>query len=237
MELDVIYKGDCLEGLKKLPDGYVDLIVTDPPYEINNARMGNPTAFGGTVQRMFDEIKDAGITTGFDVAVLDELMRVMRVPNIYIWCNSKQIPMYLDYFVTKHDCCFDILCWVKTNAMPLFNNKYLSDKEYCLYFRRGGYCNPTDYESAKTVFFEPINVKDKKRWGHPTIKPLGIIQRLVKNSSKVGGVVLDPFMGSGTTAVAAIREQRRFIGFELDEGYFQIATERIEKEINDLTLF
>ena len=89
--------------------------------------------------------------------------------------------------------------------MPLFNNKYMTDKEYCLYFRKGAYCNPKDYASAKTVFYQPINAKDKKQYGHPTIKPLNIIQTLIENSSTRGQTILDPFMGSGTTGVAAIK--------------------------------
>ena len=74
----------------------------------------------------------------------------------------------------------DIIIWNKTNALPLFNNKYLSDKEYCLYFRKGGYCSPKSYEDAKTVFLYPINIKDKKKWKHPTIK----LEALIRNSSR-----------------------------------------------------
>ena len=74
----------------------------------------------------------------------------------------------------------DIIIWNKTNALPLFNNKYLSDKEYCLYFRKGGYCSPKCYEDAKTVFLYPINIKDKKKWKHPTIK----LEALIRNSSR-----------------------------------------------------
>ena len=78
----------------------------------------------------------------------------------------------------------DIIIWNKTNALPLFNNKYLSDKEYCLYFRKGGYCSPKSYEDAKTVFLYPINIKDKKKWKHPTIKPEALIRKLIRNSSR-----------------------------------------------------
>lgn len=78
----------------------------------------------------------------------------------------------------------DIIIWNKTNALPLFNNKYLSDKEYCLYFRKGGYCSPKSYEDAKTVFLYPINIKDKKKWKHPTIKLEALIRKLIRNSSR-----------------------------------------------------
>ena len=177
---------------------------------------------------MNDEITAQGLTKGFDLAVLDELVRVMKKINIYIWCNGKQIPMYLDYFVNQKKASFDILVWTKTNATPLFHNKYLSDKEYCLYFRKGAHCQPQSYDKARTVYFQPINAKDKKKWGHPTIKPLNIIRNLVEASSEPGQVVLDPFMGSGPTGVACKELRREFIGMELDEKYFQIAQSRIE---------
>ena len=75
----------------------------------------------------------------------------------------------------------------------------------------------------------PSYQEDKKTWGHPTIKPIGLIEKLVRNSSKVGDVILDPFMGSGTTGVACKALGRDFIGIELDDEYFNIAKKRIEE--------
>lgn len=137
--------------------------------------------------------------------------------------------MYLNYFVDKHKCNFDILIWNKVNAPPTFNNKYLTDKEYCLYFRKGGYCNPANYEDAKTVWYLPINIKDKNKWGHPTIKPLHIIETLIKNSTREGDTVLDTFVGSGTTLVACKNLNRNGIGFELDEDFYKIAYNRLNE--------
>ena len=101
----------------------------------------------------------------------------------------------------------------------------------------GGYCQPNDYESARTVFFQPLNSKDKSIWGHPTIKPMNIIQTLIRNSSHEGDIILDCFMGSGTTAVAALREKRHYLGFELDKKYFDLTNERIRMEKQTLRLF
>ncbi|MGN1211364.1 MAG: DNA methyltransferase [Candidatus Cryptobacteroides sp.] len=100
----------------------------------------------------------------------------------------------------------------------------------------GGYCQPQRYEEARTAWFQPINAKDKKEWGHPTIKPLNIIQTLVANSSKIGDTILDCFMGSGTTGVACARMQRNFIGMELNADYYSIAEKRIKDELQP-TLF
>ena len=80
-------------------------------------------------------------------------------------------------------------------------------------------------------------MEDKEKWGHPTIKPLNIMRTLVFNSSEEGQTVLDPFMGSGTTAIACIKERRHFIGFELSKEYFDKAVKRIKAEQAQLTLF
>ena len=86
---------------------------------------------------------------------------------------------------------------------------------------------PKNYEAAKTVYYQPINIKDKTLYEHPTIKPLNIIENLIENSSKENEIILDPFMGSGTTGVACRLHNRNFIGFELDKHYFEIAESRI----------
>ena len=224
-----IFCGDCLELMKDIPDGSVDLVVTDPPYLIENTKAGGKSELAKSIQNMNDQIENNNLTKGFNERILDELVRVMKKINIYIWCNHKQIPMYLDYFVKEKGCSFDVLIWNKSNAMPLFNNKYLTDKEYCLYFRKSAYCNPQCYQDAKTVFYQPINAKDKKKYGHPTIKPLNIIQTLICNSSKEGDTVLDCFMGSGTTGVACVNTGRKFIGIELDPTYFETAKKRLEE--------
>ena len=98
---------------------------------------------------------------------------------------------------------------------------------YCLYFRRGAYCQPLSYDKAKTVYDLPINAKDKRLYGHPTIKPLPIIRNLVENSSREGALVLDPFMGSGTTAVACKELNRNFIGFEINPDYHAASLQRL----------
>ena len=113
---------------------------------------------------------------------MEEILRVLKKVNLYIFCNGEQIPFYIRFFVLERKCKMDIIIWNKTNALPLFNNKYLSDKEYCLYFRKGGYCSPKSYEDAKTIFLYSINIKDKKKCKHPTIKPESLIRKLIRNS-------------------------------------------------------
>lgn len=180
---------------------------------------------------MNDELEEGIFTQSIQTEILEDFIRICKNTNIYIWCNHKQIPLYLNFFVEKKGCSFDILIWNKTNALPLFNNKYLTDKEYCLYFRKNGYCNPLSYENAKTVYYLPININDKNKFEHPTIKPSSIIKNIILNSSKEGDVVFDPFMGSGTTAVCAKQLNRHFLGFEIDEKWHKIATNRLNGEM------
>lgn len=231
IEENNIYMMDCLQGLRLIPDNSIDLIVTDPPYQIDGIHEYKGNDLGKRLINYQGKLMEDNLVSGFDTAILDEMYRVMKVPNIYIWCNIAQVPMYIKYFVLEKGCKMDILIWHKTNPMPCCNNKWLTDKEYCLYFRKGGYCNPSGYAEAKTVWHLPTNVKDKKLYGHPTIKPLPIIENIIRNSSKEGDVVLDAFMGSGTTAVACIKNGRKYLGFENNEVYYEVAQNRIKETL------
>lgn len=210
--------------MKKLPDDSVDLIVTDPPYEFAAHRGGG--AFGSKKREYHNQLEDSDITNEFDTKILDELMRVMKKVNIYIWCNKEQIKMYLDYF---KDYNMDLLVLCKTNPVPTCNNKYLSDIEYLLFFREKGVKVFGEYATKHKYYVMPTNKADKKKYNHPTVKPLEIIENLIINSSEENQIVLDPFMGSGTTGEASIKLNRNFIGIEIDKTYFNTAKERIER--------
>jgi site-specific DNA-methyltransferase (adenine-specific) len=231
-----IINADCMDILKQLPDKCIDLVLTDPPYLIKNTKAGNKSSFAKSIQNMNDEIKEAGLVDGVSLEFCEQILGIQDKINAYIWCNKGQIIDYLNFFVSDNKCSYEILCWQKQNAMPTFNNKYLTDKEYCLYFRKGGYCMPERYEDAKTIFVEPINIIDKKQFGHPTIKPLKIFEKLVKNSTKEGELVLDCFSGSGTTAVACHNLNRRFICIEKDPDYWAASVKRLEDATNQLKL-
>lgn len=232
IDTDKIYCQDCLEGLKQLPEKSIDLIMTDPPYLIKDIHAGGHSRLAHSIQPVNNLLKENGLDIGINPDILPEMVRVMKKINCYIWCNKAQIPDYLDFFVGELKCSFDIIIWWKTNPPPLRNNKYICDKEYCLYFRKGAYCQPTSYEAAKTVFHQPLNVKDKKIYPHPTIKPLNIIRTLIDNSSRPGDIILDPYMGSGTTAVACIDLERKYIGYEMNRDYYVVAQRRIADTAN-----
>lgn len=256
-------QGDCLELMKDISDKSVDLVVIDPPYEFDGG--GGGGAFGTKKRNYHKEYtslyKETGstkdterlricanadrhrenlrfISKGFDFSVLDELVRVMKKVNIYVWCSKAQVRKILEYFEDK-GCSIDILTWHKTNPTPMCNNTYLSDTEYCIFAREKGVKLYGNYHTKKKYYVTPANVEDKKLYKHPTIKPLDIIKNLIINSSQENDVVLDCFMGSGTTGVACKELNRDFIGIELDENYYNIACERInkQKENQQITIF
>lgn len=135
----------------------------------------------------------------------------------------------MEYFVGKKQCYFEIIIWNKTNITPLCGNKYLTDKEYCLFFREKGVPILGSYDTKKTVYISSANRDDKDKFEHPTIKPMQIIKNLIINSSNENDIVLDCFAGSGTTLVAAKDLGRHYIGFEIDKKWYDIAKNRLNK--------
>ena len=223
--LNKITCGDSYKLIKELPDKSVDLIVTDPPYllETEGSKENN---ISKTFANCNSELKN--IDEGINLEILDEFMRVMKKPNIYIWCNKKQIIDYLNYFVVRVGCSFEIMTWLKSNPTPLCGGNYLIDKEFCLYFRKGVKLN-TRFETAFTYWQSPKNKQDKDLFLHPTCKPLYITKMLIENSSNENDIVLDTFMGSGTTAVACQETNRQYIGFEISEKWCKVANDRLNK--------
>ena len=226
-----LLQGNSYELIKTIPDNSIDLVVTDPPYDFLTKHKsdiyGGSGAFGK--RSYHNELQTNNIVGGIDTdTILKELCRVMKKINIYIWCNKDQIYKYLDFF---KDCNMDLLTWHKSNPVPTCNNKYLSDTEYLLYFREGGVKIYGTYETKKKYYITQTNKVDKEYFEHPTIKPVNIIENLILNSSKENDIILDPFMGSGTTGVACKKHKRDFIGIELDQHFFEIAKNRINETI------
>lgn len=221
-----IYNNDCLLQLDEIEEKSVDCIITDPPYEFYSGNGGG--AFGRDKRAYHGELYNGGdLDCGVQNIILDKLWKVMKKPNIYIFCNKNQLRQYINYFEDK-GCTTDLLTWHKTNPVPTCNNKYLSDTEYLLFFRKGGVPLYGSYATKRKWYVSPTNKGDKEKYKHPTIKPLEIIKNLVINSTKEGDLVLDPFMGSGTTGAACMELGRNFIGIEKDAEYCEIAKARIE---------
>lgn len=218
-----LMQGDCLELMKDIPNDSIDLVVIDPPYKIETSGAG---LYKQADKQYVKELN--GMKDGFSEEVLEELCRVMKKINIYLFCSQKQIIPLLDYFVKKKRCNWNLITWHKTNPVPACGNKYLTDTEFILFFREKGVKVHGSFDTKFTYYVTPLNQKDKKLYKHPTVKPVNIIKNFIVNSSQEGEVVLDCFMGSGSTGVACVNTNRDFIGIELDEKYFNIAKERIE---------
>ena len=120
METNVIYNEDCYIGIKNIPNNSVDLVIIDPPYDIDTRRNRiGYNRIAKSILKVENTLLDHNLTESYDFSLLDELIRIMKKVNIYIWCNKSQIEDYLKYFVDKHKCRYEILIWNKTNAMPL----------------------------------------------------------------------------------------------------------------------
>lgn len=243
-----IYHGDCYELIKQIPDKSIDLIITDPPYEIDSS--GGGGSFGSKhrdyhkeytslstkdfkreslrIDHNFQQLREhiKNIACGFDYSLLDELDRVMKHIYIYIFCNKNQISTLMKHYEDK-GCNVDLLVWCKTNPIPTANNKYLSDLEYCVFAREKGQKLYGTYETKSKYFISSANVDDKKKYHHPTIKPISLIKRLIINSTQENDIVLDCFAGSGTTLKACQELNRQYIGFEVNEKYYKIAKDRL----------
>ena len=223
-----VYLGDCYELIKKIPDKSIDLIITDPPYEFGTDGVGTGIfKYRESLNDTYQEIRQNNLGKGIDDSILDEWCRVMKYIYIYIWCNKEQIPTYLKYFIDKN-CNYEFIVWGKDNPPPFTSGHYLKDKEYCLLFWEKGVKIKGNYETLKTIYLTHINISDKNEYCHPTIKPLNIIKNFVLNSTNEGDIVLDTFAGSGTTLKACKDLNRRYIGFEINEKYYQIAKDRLE---------
>jgi DNA modification methylase len=215
-----LHLGDCLEVMKRISDKSVDLVLTDPPYNI--ARENN-----------FSTMGRAGIDfgewdKGFDLfSYIDQVSRVLKKDGSFVvfnaWRNLGAIADYAEKqgFETK-----DMIRLEKSNPMPRNRDRrYITDYECAIWFVK---------EKAKWTFNRQDDKYQRPKFVaciesglHPTQKNLSLMENLVKIHSNENNVVLDPFMGSGTTGLACKNLNRHFIGIEQDANYFEIAKGRI----------
>ena len=231
-----LLQGDCLEVMRDIPDGSVDLILTDPPYFIsrksgyvNNSpdKVDYIKKYGKhTIE--FGEWDKKEINLSF---LLEKFYKLLKDGGTLIMFYDVWKMQELKELTLTEKFKQPRLCqWVKTNPVPI-NSKinYLSNSaEYFATFVKKS--KPTfngSYDNG--VYSHPI-CGGKERTKHPTQKPLKIMKELIDKHTNKNDTVLDPFMGSGTTGVACKNLSRNFIGIELDETYFKIAEERINKE-------
>lgn len=203
--------GDCIEKIKYIEDGSVDLVLTDIPYsECNMLSNGLRELDKSNADKlMFDYIK-----------LTEELVRVCR-GSIYIFCGINQLSRIREVF-QRNKLSTRALVWEKTNPSPMNGDKiWLSGIELCAYGKKpkatfNGHC--------RNCVLRYPNGSSKK---HPTEKNINLFIDIILTSSNENDLVLDCCMGSGTTGVACLKTNRKFIGIELNEEYFSIAKNRI----------
>jgi DNA modification methylase len=213
---------DCIEFMKSLPDNSVDCVITDPPYNI--ARENNFTTMGRAGIDFGEWDKNADL-----FSYIVEVSRVLNENGSFIvfnaWRNLGDIARFAEShgFVTK-----DMLRLEKTNPMPRNRDRrYITDYECAIWFVKNGakwVFNRQDDKYQRPKFVHSID-----KGLHPTQKSLKLMTELVLIHSNENDVILDPFMGSGTTGIACLNTGRKFIGCELDEKYFEIAKNRLEQ--------
>lgn len=226
--INTIQLGDCYELIKQIPDKSIDLVYTDIPYEYESGgKGGNSFIISDKVKQTYHEKIDK-FAYGIDYSIFDELCRIMKNINIYIWCSRDQILDITKYFVEQKDCRVNYLVWCKTNPTPFTNDMWLPDIEYCLCIKGKNAPRYNDgIELKHKWYLSEKNKYDKDLYEHPTIKPLELVKRHILHSTQPNDIVLDCFCGSGTTCVACKETGRRYIGMEIDPEYHKIAVNRI----------
>ena len=247
MELNKIYNEDCLEGMKRIPDGSVDCVICDLPYGTTACAWDSVIPF----DKLWEQYKRIVKNTG-DIVLTSQGMFTAELmvsnPKMFrykwIWekskstnfLNAKKQPL------RKHE---DVCVFYR--RQPVYHPQMIDGEPYDKGIRK-------NQMSGSYGDFQPVHVhSDGKRYPtdiiyfktaesegkvfHPTQKPVALIRYLIRTYSNEGDTILDNCMGSGTTAIACIREKRNFIGFEKSEEYWRKSMERIRNELSQQTLF
>ena len=223
-----IKQGDCLELMSNIRNDSIDCIITDPPYRITSR--GNGGNSGGMFQKK--EVNNGKVFQTNNLEIEDwlpELYRVLKPQShCYIMTNNKNITHYLNAINNSKFHFIKCLIWVKDNK--IMGQTYMSQFEFVITCRKGGHKRINDCGTSDVLQIPNKKLKDKNgKTIHDTEKPILLNEILISNSSNKGDWILDPFMGIGSCGMACVNTNRNFIGYELDEKYFNIAKERLEK--------
>ena len=257
----VLYEGDCLEVLPEIPDSSVDMIFADPPYNLSN---GGITCHAGRMVSVnkgnWDKSKGIEADHDFTLEWLKACKRVLKDDGT-IWVSGTVHSIYSVGFALQK-LGYKILneiCWYKPNAAPNLSTRYFTHShETVIWAAKSEKSKHTfDYplmkqmaggKQMRSVWMnigaddEPQDIwsivtpanGEKKHGKHPTQKPLALLERIVLASTKPGELVLDPFTGSSTTGVAAVRHGRKFIGIDDNGEYLELSTKRLDDVLDDV---
>lgn len=239
-----LYCGDCLKEMRKIPDKSVHLILTDPPYGVGNFMKERNVG----IHRL--KGRDNFVLDGWDNAeerefetlmanFLKEAYRVL-IPQgaLVLFTSFQKVPMIQTHATETGFYYKTTGVWHRTNPMPRnMNLQFINSCDPWMYFlktskssRKSGTFNNRGEAVHDCISCAVVPQSEKEISNHPTQKPEMLMRKFVELLSNAGEMVLDPFMGGGTTGVACIHARRNFIGIELNAEYFDRAKERLEKE-------
>lgn len=225
-----LYMGDCREILPTITG--VDCVCTDPPYRVTSGGFGAlEGGFGGWIKDSYD---NKGAIVECDIEWKDWLSLIgpclVSDAQVYIFSNDRNLQIARESAEAAGLVFHRLLVWDKRAALP--NRWYQQTCEFVLFMRKGKAFQIAD-PSSKAL--QSIFQRDESE--HPTEKPVPLCRLYIENSTKRSGLVMDPFLGSGTTGVAAIEAGRRFVGIELTQKWFDVACRRIERAASQPRLF
>lgn len=236
IETNIIHLGDCVQGLKTLPNECIDLVVSDVAYPVT--QRGNAGNSGGMLQK---ELNKKGKVFEFNSVniedYLHELYRVLKDgTHCYLMCNHVNLTHFLKVIDESKFHFIKCLIWQKGNV--ILGTKYMNAFEYILFMSKGTNRNVNDCGIPDILSVPNIKTKDINGENiHDSEKPVRLMEILITQSSNKEDIVLDPFAGSGSTLLACINKNRRFIGWEIDPKYHKLCEKRIKNHIVQTELF
>lgn len=223
-----VFNADAYNKVKEFDDLVVDHIVTDPPYNI--AQDNNFQTLKGRAGIDFgDWDKNFDLTSW-----IKPYTKVLKKGGSFIvFCSYKYISDIVRAMEHSDLVVKDVLVWQKSNPMPRnVERRYVQDLEFAVWAVKKGekwvFKKPKETPYLRGVYQFPI-CSGKERTLHPTQKPVSLMKSILKTHTREGDVVLDCFMGSGSTGVACLEIGRSFVGIEKDEKYFKIAEKRLKE--------
>jgi site-specific DNA-methyltransferase (adenine-specific)/modification methylase len=230
MEVDSIICGDCLEVMKDFPDNSVDLVLTDPPYNVSTKDIDKGN---GILRQDFGEW-DRGYEPEPHILEWDRVLTDNG--QVYAFCGDGLIGEYRQSFNALFGF-FKLLVMWRSNPCPQFRKRtYVQSSQYICWTRRGDYTFNFIAQNKMHNCFEYRFTENNTKEGHPNQKDLAVVGKFIHVSTNEGNLILDPFCGSGTTCVAAKMLGRHYIGIDISEKYCQIARKRVEAAEKGITV-
>lgn len=236
--------GDCLELMKDIPDGSIDMILTDLPYQVTANEWDRLIPFEPLWKQYLRVAKEnAAIVLFSQMPFTIDLINSQRSLFRYEWIYMKRNPVGFMNANKMPMKAHENIC-VFYRKLPTYNPQWWYAEPYIRKDRiqsknyRPLERTPTICEDGRRYPLDVIEFNNASlTWSHPTEKPIDLCEYLIKTYTDLGGVVLDSCMGSGTTGVACVQTERSFVGIEMNQEYFDIAAKRIkEAEMNGIQI-